>query len=154
MMKTRDSWPPRRDCNRQITKVQTSDPVSVSTMAEINLFLTGKARFLDWFHFMESNTYPDAYVGEIKSLRSLMYTLPSQYDLLWSRGMFPITYYYKSTYTSGSSSSHDRNSRPVILMNLTEMLEFMCTWKRRFKEAVHERNRPEYERLYGWTLSA
>ena len=90
----------------------------------------------------------------MKSLRSLIYTLPSQYDLLWSQGMFPITYYYKSTYTSGSSASHDRNSRPVILMNLTEMLEFMCTWKRRFKEAVHERNRPEYERLYGWTLSA
>lgn len=150
-MKTSDSWPPHRYSDSETTMVQASDPVSVSTMHEIELFNICEDRLKDWFYFMNHSIHQDVYVDERNSIIRLIHRLPPEGDLLIERPTSPITYYYRSEYTKFPST--DRLSRSVIFMNLTEFHGVMGTWNRRFKEAILEEKIPEYERLYGLTLS-
>ncbi len=155
MLKTYDSRPrgPRHP-NAQ-TKVESTDPASVSILREIKLFLLGRDIFWKWSRIIEESGVSDLYPDNFKSLQSLIHRTPSEFDLK-DQTYFsnPITYYYRTRYAEYSSSSTDRISRPVMLVSVTNLLNFMRKWHDRFQQAMPEHYRPEYDRLYDLTVSA
>jgi hypothetical protein len=137
------------------TKVQDTDPASVSILREINLFLLGRNIVWKWCRSIEASGVSDLYAYKFKTLQSLIQKTPSEYDLRDQEYFSnPITYYYRNGYVEYSSSSTDRISRPVMLVNVTNLLNFMNQWHDRFREALPEHYRPAYDRLYAETVEA
>ena len=76
----------------------------------------------------------------MRPLATAIFKLPSEYDLL-SEG------FYSSRYTRAHESG-DRESRGVILSNVTSLLAYMAREHDSLLAATPEGRRPEYERLY------
>ena len=138
MMKTSDSYPREHKDRNKMVIVKASDPQSVSTFDEINLYLKGREKFREWKSLIEKNKAPYVYVEEIKTLQKITGTLPSEYDLVNVRYSWvdpkKNIYFYTSMYTTFSSSYRDQFCRSIILLNLRVLIDFMHTWKKRFKE--------------------
>jgi hypothetical protein len=108
-----------------------------------------------WCRIIEASGVSHLYPDKFKTLQSLIHKTPSELDLR-DQDYFsvPITYYYRNRYVEYSSSSTDRISRPVMLVNVTNLLNFMNKWHDRFREALPEHYRPQYDRLYAETVEA
>jgi hypothetical protein len=157
MMKTSDSHPRHNpDDHPKMIKVQESDPVSVSTMNEIDLYLKGYEQWEDWWDLMYQNTPDGECSHEQNILFPLFAKLPSEYELLLVRRdeMWNVTgRFYMHEYTIASSSDKDTCSRSVILINVRALLDFMRIWKEQLKEELSEEHWSKYEMLYESTVS-
>jgi hypothetical protein len=157
MMKTSDSYPRHNpDDHRKMIKVQANDPVSISTMNEIDLYLKGIRQWDEWFDLIYLNIPEGVYLHEQETLISLLDKLPSEYELVLVRcdELGNVTRrFYRHVYTILSSSDEDPCSRSVMLKNLRALLHFMHIWKKRLKEALSEEHWSNYEMLYESTVS-
>ena len=142
-----------------LKRVRDDDPVTVSTLAEINLYVTGFRNMSNWINFVEANMPPNRYPTEVRELQQLMYKLPSEYDLLertypWNPDT-PIRWYYVSQYTSTPTQTNretyiwtDRFTRKVIFIKVAALVSFMRLKKKRFLQALPEGMYTQYSNLY------
>ena len=146
MLKTTDSKPPSA-----WTQVLPDDQGSVDILAEIKLYLSAHNSLWLWEHSIDPLSYRwNAWPDLLRPLVTAIFKLPSEYDLL-SDGRITS---YSSRYASYSSSAADRQSRPVILSNVTSLLAYMEGEHDRLLAATPYSRRPEYERLYAATTAA
>ena len=132
-------------------EVLTTNPVSVSTMNEITLYLNFYDKWNVWFDFIQKNISLHVCVREKYTLLSHIYKLPPKYELAIKRDTPQERYYYNLAYT-GSSEEH-KCSRKQILTNVQQLLRDMSTCKLQFKKALPEDKKSEYESLYNTTTS-
>lgn len=136
---------------RTYRRVRDDDPDTVSILAEINLYLTGFRNMYTWIHFLEANMPPNRCTTELQELQQLMYTLPSEYDLLertypWNPTT-QTTWYYVSQYPSKptqtnrqTSLNKDRFCRKVIFIKVAALVSFMKLKKRSLFASITSRD--------------
>ncbi len=94
----------------------------MSIMDEIKLFLAAHDKVWTYCHFVEKH------ITTIQPFQSMIYKLPSQYDLVRTTHFAnPPRRYYRTRYAVYSSPTQDTISRPVVLSNTESLLSFMRT---------------------------
>jgi hypothetical protein len=132
------------------------DSHSVAVMAEIDLLLEARAKVWKYCEFLEGIPM------NVKSLKSMIYKLPSEYDLKTTR-IYSVDFiersFYRTRYEVYSFPSYDRISRPVVLSNTRLLLAFMRAQYKTVRDSLPSaeqsiHNSTEYERFYNETVSA
>lgn len=157
MFTTNDSRPLRTRLTDWYTIVQDSDPASVATLHEINLFLLMRTDLWSIYMFLAlKRVFDNVLLAPGKNrLKTLINTLASQYELIEEDNMnAPVTYYYRTSYAVYFWPCSDKCNRPVVLSDTEAVLKFIRDWHVRFREALAEADREEYDRLYTSLLSA
>jgi hypothetical protein len=152
-----------------MTKVRTDDPVSVATHAEIELLVSSYTLACDLHHYILDSVRPQLYATQLETLLSLIYAIPSRYDMLnrswrWIPGEASPTHYYRSIYTQQSDPAgrflqqltwSARCTRPVIFRNVTALLAFLKRYTRSFRaNLLYDHDPFQYDLLYAQTLSS
>jgi hypothetical protein len=152
---TDNSWPPFHRHKYKLVLDQISD----QTYIEILLYLSARDKCFVLEQFLKDNISPYIYETEIKSLKRMMWNLPSQYDLLdeyWY--WYKRAVYINLQYTTFSKSSRDRNSRTGILINVREVIAALQKINTHITQTlnIHETHnlRQQYKDLYDMTRSA
>lgn len=168
MLKTSDSTPPMPLNQFALTRVRSDNPVSVSTLAEIRLLVEGYTHACNFHRHIDECMTAQLYATELGKLLSLIYKIPSRYDLLdrswhWHPSI-PEAWRYRSIYTQKSASackriqprcSNKRCTRPVIFPNVAELIAYMKKYMRLFRKHLpKEQQREEHDVLYALALSA
>ena len=99
----------------------------MSTMSEIELYLSGVARMWTWLFYLYQCRGDELWCADkFTSLRtSCIDKLPTQHDLTKTYASDPSRHYYRSRYALYDLQSALSVSRPVVLMNVTNLLKCM-----------------------------
>jgi hypothetical protein len=168
MLRTSDSTPIAPDNVFAMTRVCINDPVTVSTHAEIELMTSSYTLACDFHHHIADSIGPRLDDTELKRLLSLIYALPSRYDMLdrswhWHPAT-PTRHYYRSIYTLNADCTarfveqrhwSARCTRSVIFKNVVALLAFLKQYTRAFRaHLTEEHNRFIYDMKYALALSS
>jgi hypothetical protein len=154
---TDNSWPPFRRHKYKLVLDQIFD----ETYTEIQLYLSARDKCFVLEQFLKDNISAYIYETEIKSLKRMMWNLPSQYDLLdeyWY--WYKRAVYINLQYTTFSKSSRDRNSRTGILINVREVIAALQKINTHITQTlnIHETHnvclRQQYKDIYNMTRNA
>jgi hypothetical protein len=146
-------------------RVRDDAPITVSTLAEINLYLTGLTNTDTWLNFVKANMPPDRYTSELQKLQQLINIMPSQYDLLDRtyplNPVDPVRWCYVSQYTSTPTQTNrqtyiwtDRFTRKVIFTKVGALYSCLRQNKERLLEALPAASQGQYKNLYALAESS
>ena len=141
MLKTKDSHQPRKSFWKWV-EVRATNPETVSTMAEIELYLAGVKGMWAWLFYVYScREGPRWCEDEFEIFRtSYLKKLQARYDLTKTYKFESETKkdenYYRERYALYDLKSTDPVSRPVIMVNVTNLLNYMKKIQPHFEEHV------------------
>ena len=155
MFETSDSHQPLPglwDC----TEVQATDPSTVSTMSEIKLYLSCVASMWVWLFYLYQCRDGETWCADrFTTLRtSYIDKLPAQQELTKTYACDPPTQYYRSRYALYDLQSTLSVSRPVILMNVTNLLNYMSQCQPHFQQHLTPDQYSQCQRHLASTKSA
>ncbi len=157
MMTTADSTLPTPPDLFEMIRVDPTDPVSVATVAEIEVLANGYEQVCDWRNYIVASITTQLYSKQLEALQSLIYTLPSRYDLLDRTYFGPLTRWYRSIYTSNQRyDTHVKGNRKQTFDRVAALVAVMKQYKDTYKQALPEDDaiRNQYENLYVLALSS